>query len=273
MLRVSTSLRVLAFLPRAAAIRLSDALMPDHELRLAPSWSETRTRRSLLCTDASDLDVAVLDPSAGGATGFSACIGLARWAPHLPVVLYVPLTPEAANAILAFPRRRVHGLVLRDHDDGRERLRRVVEEAGGASVALRFVRQLHTQLGILPRSLHDAVRKAFVHPASLPDVDALSAAAGLTRRSVDRWFRRAGIAPASCVLDIAHTLGAYRAMRGTKLGTAAAARRLGYQSARALVRRTSAATGATPAALREMPEPGLLALLQDRVLRIQTRSA
>lgn len=258
-------LSVLACLPESSANRLSNALVANHDLRLVHTSDNSRELWQA-SRHASAFDVAVLDPAATG-HGRSTCLTILRRLPLVPVVLYVPVSADAMRAIVALSHRASDVVALHGFDDRPERLRQIVESAATRATAVRLVDHLHPWLEQLPPGLADAVRRAFMHPGAFESVGTLADSAGFERRTLDRWFLRAGLAPASSVLAAARALEAYDVMRLGTLSMAAAARRLDYRSAKAFVRRTKLATGITLSALRGMSDRAVIARLLGRIVR------
>jgi AraC-like DNA-binding protein len=94
------------------------------------------------------------------------------------------------------------------------------------------------------------VRELFNAPGQFADVTDLARAAGFTRRTVERWLTRVGIASPKLLVVSARVERAHHIMRSTNLDVSAVARRVGYVSPRLFARQVALATGWPPTAFR-----------------------
>ena len=83
----------------------------------------------------------------------------------------------------------------------------------------------------------------------------LAVAAAMTRRSLDRWLDRTGIAPAKMLVIGARLLRAYHYMRDPGYLLEDVAAKLGYPTARLFARQMRLATGLMPSTVRERVAP------------------
>jgi hypothetical protein len=77
----------------------------------------------------------------------------------------------------------------------------------------------------------------------------------MTRRSLDRWMDRLGIAPAKMMVVSARMLRAYYYMRDPGYLLEDVAAKMGYPSSRLLARQMRLATGLMPSVVRERMGP------------------
>src|SRR5215216_3212454 len=77
-------------------------------------------------------------------------------------------------------------------------------------------------------------------------VSDLASEARTTRRSLDRWLARTGLAPARTLLACARANAAFHLLAGGHVRTSRAAEMLGYTSSRALARELHSLTGHAP---------------------------
>ena len=123
-------------------------------------------------------------------------------------------------------------------------------------------------LGTVPAELARAVERLFQAPQQFKDVNDLAKAAGMNRRALDRWLKRAGIASARMLVLGARLLRAYFYMQDPGRSLDEVIERLGYGSSRLFARQVRAATGLTPTALRHSIVPDeFVTLLTARLAR------
>ena len=68
------------------------------------------------------VSVALVDPSADGASRTIEFERLSAAYPSLPIIAYVPLTPSAFRAVSALSRLGLEHVILYSHDDSAERI-------------------------------------------------------------------------------------------------------------------------------------------------------
>ena len=232
------------------AANLKRALAGAHAVRVAPTWDDFATaiaeRR---------FDAVVIDPCAD-ARALARRRGLADLAPVLaraplvPIIGYVSVSANAMRAMLDLIQHGAVDIVVRGVDDQPARLRFVVERAAAGELAMLLIERLKGRLAVLPPMLVGAVQLLFRTPDRFQSIDDLADAAGMSRRSLDRWLRRATTAPARQLIAGARTVAAYRLLQSRDRRVRDVARLLGYRSIRALEREVSLAAGCTPRALR-----------------------
>jgi transcriptional regulator GlxA family with amidase domain len=137
-----------------------------------------------------------------------------------------------------------------------------------ASSANRLLRVATDALTSLPPSIARGVEEVFDHPERFRSVSQLADASGSTRRSLDRWLARAGLAPARTLLACARTNAAFNLLATGRTRVSDAAEQLGYPSPRALSREMHALTGHSARSIVSVLQPDALAArLQRRILR------
>jgi transcriptional regulator GlxA family with amidase domain len=102
--------------------------------------------------------------------------------------------------------------------------------------AERLVSGVGAPFDVLPPELVEAIRFAFVRPDRVRSVEDLAASARTTRRSLDRWLARAGVASARTLLSCARATAAYHLIAVGNVQKRRAAALAGYSSARSLAR-------------------------------------
>jgi len=243
---------VLAFLAPSAYAQLLRALPPPHRVTNALDWNAVSA-----AIRERAYDVAVLDPCAGGD---QSCTERLRTlvdasAPTIgtPVIAYLSVTANAIHSACAFARLappHASNVVVRGLDDAPEAFATTVQHVVSSWTASQLVNVAGAPFGALPPSAVRAVETLFRRPERMRSVSALAAEAGTTRRSLDRWLARAGLASARTLLACARANAAFHLIAGGHVRTARAADLLGYSSSRALARELHALTGCVPSAIR-----------------------
>jgi AraC-like DNA-binding protein len=242
----------LCFLPPPAFAQVRRALPPPHQVRSAPTWDDLADA----ITDRR-ADVAIVDPCTGGdrlaADRLRSLTGLVKGAPSIAVIGYVSVTAAAIRAVESLVRLGAAGIVVRGVDDGTEPLAAVVHRAMASSRAWQLLHSLGDPMERLPARVGEALGMMFRHPDRVRSVSDLATAARTTRRSLDRWLARAGLAPARTLMSCARANAAFHLVAGGGVPAAHAAALLGYTSARALTRELRSLTGHHPTARSKHP--------------------
>src|SRR5215213_7421659 len=97
----------LAYLPPQLLSHLQFILGTDRAPTVARTWAELE---SLIATQ--PFTVAIVDPSLGGADRTRQIEQLMLSYPSLPVIAYVPLTPQAFSMVSALSKSRLRHSVL-----------------------------------------------------------------------------------------------------------------------------------------------------------------
>ena len=166
------------------------------------------------------------------------------------LVLYVSVTPESLRKVAAIARERPVELLLRGVDDSPTGVRRLFATARRDAVVFASLNLLAPYLEILPSDLRWAVENLLSSLVSIGGIETLAARGHMSRRSLDRWLRRAGFASARRLLRSARVIRAYRVLQSSDLSIGEVSRRLGYSSVKALEADVSVALGCPPSALR-----------------------
>lgn len=263
----------LCYLPSPALTQLRRALLPPHHIRPAASWGaltdHVAFRRG---------DVVIVDPCSAPERDAGARLRLLGTAlsraPALPVVGYVSVTAPAIHAVQALVQLGAAEIVVRGVDDGAESLASAIHRAVAGSAADRLVQSLGNPFGPLPTGVAAALHRLFRRPEQVRSVSDLAGAAGTTRRSLDRWLARAGLAPARTLLSCARVNAAFQLLAPGRVRATQAAAMLGYPSPRALARELQSLTGYAPSALPgRVSVDTFVAALGPRLLRATVRVA
>ncbi len=256
-------MEVLARLSPPLLSHLRIVLGREHELRVADDWDALAAM-----VRSSAVDVAVVDPRDGGAMRTAELRQLLEQFGSLPVVVYTTLTPEALQGVVELAKHGVQHVAIRGFDDEPRRFRALLERLPAYALSDRLLEALGESLREAPPALLRAVERLVRAPQGFHDVGDLAAAAGMTRRSVDRWLDRAGVASAKLLVVSARMLRAYHYMRDPGYRLEDVAAKLDYPTARLFARQMRLATGLMPSAVRSRVEPDeFVAMLAQRLRR------
>lgn len=243
-------MEVVARLTASLLAQLRIVVGHEHTLVAVDNWGELDT-----AIRGRPIDVAVVDPRLDGSVQSEEIQTLLVQYPSLPVVLYTSLTPETLRVTVELARYGLPQVVLRGFDDEPQRFRALLEGQPARAVETGVLRRLASQLGKAPLPLARAIGEMFLAPHTFQSVDDLAAAATLSRRSLDRYLKKAGFAPARMLLTGARVARVYHYLRDPGFRIDDVTRKLAYPSPRLLARQVRAATGRTPSALRKTVEP------------------
>ncbi|HEX5437098.1 MAG TPA: hypothetical protein VFW98_08060 [Gemmatimonadaceae bacterium] len=201
------------------------------------------------------IDVAVVDPCRGGGIHLRTIKVLLSRFPSLPIVLYTTLTPETLRVTVELLKYGIPQVVLHGFDDEPARLRGLLERQPARVIEERLLGKMSARLIRLPPPLAQAIGEMFRAPHQFRSVEDLTAHAGITRRSVDRYLAEVGLASAHTLLTAARVVRVYHYSRDPGYLMDDVRKKVAYGSARLLVRQVRAATGLTPSALRRTVKP------------------
>lgn len=260
-------MRVLCFLPPQPLAQIRRALPRPHLVENATTWEAT-----LSGLHVERCDIAVIDPCAGSASVMPARLDslsqVFHARPATPIIGYVSVSAAAMRAVHGLVRLGVTEIVIRGVDDSTEALATTIHRTVASNIAACVVRTVGTPFESLPHAVALAIEEAFLHPSHVRSVADLAAAAKTTRRSLDRWLARSGIASARTVLACARVNGAFQLLASGTLRLRQAAASLGYPSARSLARDVYAVTGYPVSAIPlRLSRQIFVATLERRLLR------
>jgi AraC-like DNA-binding protein len=239
----------------------------EHLVHAADDWNVLRT-----LVRERPIDVAVVDPRADGTSGVDAVATILATYPSLPLVVYTSLSSETVKATVELAKLGVQHVVLRGFDDEPRRFLELLERQPAFAMTEAVLQRIGGSLARLPLPLARAITQLFRSPLGFDDVEDLAAAAGMTRRTLDRWLERVDLGSGKRLVAGARLLRAYHYMRDPGYELLDVVRKLGYSSPRVFARQVRAATGLTPSVLRDVLQPEefimqLTALMLDRSVR------
>jgi AraC-like DNA-binding protein len=197
------------------------------------------------------VDVAVLEPSPLAPGELPALLALLADHPATPVVIYTSITAPAMQATVELARRSgVRHVIFRGVDDTPSRLRALLLEIAGDPWHSALLPWVAARVARTPGGVGRAVGQLFRVPQQFHEVPDLARAAGMTRRTLERWLTRAGIVSAKRLVVSARVERGHHLLRESRADVADVARRLGYPSARLFARQVHLAIGRPPSMLR-----------------------
>ena len=244
-------MEVAARLPPTLLTYLRRVLGDEHVLTAVGGWAEL-----LGAVRQRPIDVLVVDPRADGGSEFEPLYALMERYPSMPVVVYTTLAPETLRTAVELAKRGVRHVVLRGFDDEPQRLRDLLEQLpahrlGGEAYAS-IAGALEGSMPLLQRAL----ARMFERPHLIQGVESLASAAGMTRRNLDRWLEKRGLASARILIFSARLAQAYHYLGERAFTLDDITKKLGYASPRVFSRQVRATMGLSPSALREEMPPG-----------------
>jgi len=240
-------MRVVARVSDYLHTQLLIALGREHDVALARSWSELAD-----VLRANPADVVILEPTPVAAEELDILLRLLADFRATPAVVYTSITPEAMRVTVELGRQGVHHVVFRGIDDAPARLRALLEDLADSRPISAVWPWISEQLRDVPAPLVRATELLYRAPERFQDVSALTAAAGIARRTVERWVVRSGLASARALVVAARIERAAHLLRHTGADVGAIARQLGYPSVRLLARQIRIVTNQTPLGLRRL---------------------
>ena len=264
-------MHVAARLPPDLLARIQSVLSPSDDLLHASDWSELaellrRHPVDLLIIDPSARAVDSTPESEGDAESPLAILAEFR---GIPAIAYTAYTREAMRALLPLARSGVQQVVLRGFDDTPERLRDLIEQTGARILGQRLLGVIVPRLeqAGAPAEVVDAITLLFQSPQSFRTVPHLAAAAGRQRGMLDRWLRRAGLAPAKVIMIAARVAWVHHYAQSPGNRFKVLALRLGYPGPLPLSRHIKWMTGMTPTTLRQqLSADELVSVLVRRIV-------
>jgi AraC-like DNA-binding protein len=236
---------VVARLSPSLLAHLKVVIADEHNLVAIDDWDELDT-----AVRSYPADVVIADPRADGTVRMLELQALLAQYSTVPVVLYTTLTPETLKATVELAKHGVQQVVIRGFDDEPRRFRLLLDRLSAYELSDRLIEALVKPLSQIPVPLARALERLFRMPHTFQDVNDLAEAAGMSRRTLDRWLSRVGLAPARVVLIGARLVRAYHYMSDSGYLLEDVTKKLGYPSGRVFARQVRSFTGLTPSALR-----------------------
>jgi AraC-like DNA-binding protein len=263
----------LCHLPSLSFAQLRSAFPLPHTVSNVGSWDAL-----LAQLDHRGHDVIVVDPCRGderlAASRLRSLAAAIACSPPNAVVGYVSVTAAAVRAVHALARIGATEIVIRGVDDAPGALGAAVRRAVATRSATTLVDSVSGELATLPVAIANALVLMFRNPDRVRSVATLAEAANTTRRSLDRWLARAGLAPARTLLACARTNAAFHLLAAGQVPRSRAAAAIGYASPRSLARELFAVSGYSASAIRSgVSRQAFEETVKRRLVRSAARSS
>lgn len=232
-----------AFLPLENANYLCRRL-PGETLFVATSWAELTKYLS-----SSEVDFALVDPSAEGYMNIAAVARVLTEYSAKPVVAYVTLSAENLKAALYLSSRGLHEVFL--HPDDGKTLSAFAHRLVGDRLAYEFLVMFETRLARLPPSLMSALKDLFERPHRYETAADIGMQSGVHVKSVYRAFNAAGIGTPRKLVTAAKLLRSYAYLRQGLQPVGAVSREVGYSTPRLFSKQVTEIFGCSPTRLRK----------------------
>ena len=260
-------MEVAARLPAPSIAFLRRVIGDENVLTAASGWDDL-----IAAVRRRPVDVVVIDPRAGGIAELGPLHELLERYPSLPVVVYTALAPETLRQTVELAQRGVRHVVLRGFDDEPRRFRELLERLPARRLGGEALESVADLLEDASPLLRRAFARMYESPHLVDDVESLAHSAGMTRRTLDRWLEKRGLASARMLIFTARLAQAYHYLGEEGFLLDDITKKLGYATPRVFSRQVRAAMGLAPWDLREeMPPEQFMAALAALMRRRETR--
>ncbi len=245
------------------------AVPPDRVPRLRAAGDEFVVIPAERWTEAFDairlraVDMAVVDPRLGGEPRTHEVERIRTLFPSLPLLVYTTLEPETAGILLDLGRSGVRRALFHRFDDGPAALRSALVAELERSASQQVMASVADLLAELPEQLRAAMETLLDVQVGPRTVSELAALAQLERRTVERWFLRAGLPSPRVVLTALRLLYAHRLLLDPGYTVEDVAVKLGYGKTRTFQAHCRDVFGVTAGELR-------IALTLEEAVRVAT---
>jgi AraC-like DNA-binding protein len=235
---------LIALLPPRLLRHLEFVVGRSEALLKARTWAELEAMLQV-----EPVSVALIDPSADGASKTVEFQRITAAYPSLPILAYVPLTPAAFKAVAQLSAVGLEHVILYSHDDSADRLISTIDKVRSSPLTDRFLAALEPALAELPLSIAKAVEELFAEPHRYPNAQDIAASANVSLVRLYRAFQSAGFAAPRKVVIAARLLRAYRHLTDPGQSVGGVASKLAYRSPRIFAEHTHEVFGMNPSRL------------------------
>jgi AraC-like DNA-binding protein len=217
----------------------------EERVLVAKTWAELEQMLQV-----HPVTVAVIDPSADGASRTVEFERMRSAYPSLPVVAYVPLTPSAFRAVAQLSRFGLEHVILYSHDDSAERMITTIDKVRANPLTEQFVERLRSRLIRLPLSVSKVVIDMFAEPHRYPNAQDIATSANVSIVRLYRAFQSAGLAAPKKMVVAAKLLRAYSHLGDPGQSVTGASLKLAYRNPRIFAEHMSEVFGVNPSRFR-----------------------
>ena len=217
----------------------------DEKVLVAHTWAELEKM-----VEMKPVSVALVDPSADGASRTIEFERLSAAYPSLPIIAYVPLTPSAFRAVSALSRLGLEHVILYSHDDSAERIIATLDKVRSSRLTERFVESIRPRLEELPLAVSKVVVEMFAQPHRFPNAQDLATAANVSIVRLYRAFTNARLAAPKKMVVAAKLLRAYAHLSDPGQSVGGVSTKLAYRNPRIFAEHTNEVFGLNPSRVR-----------------------
>ena len=217
----------------------------DEKVLVARTWAELEQM-----VEMKPVTVALVDPSADGASKTVEFERLSAAYPSLPIIAYVPLTPSAFRAVSTLSRLGLEHVILYSHDDSAERMIATLDKVRSSPLTERFIDLLRPRLAKLPLAMANVVVEMFAQPHRFPNAQDLATAANITIVRLYRAFHSAELAAPKKMVIAAKLLRAYGHLCDPGQSVGGVSAKLAYRNPRIFAEHTNEVFGLNPSRVR-----------------------
>jgi AraC-like DNA-binding protein len=196
------------------------------------------------------ITVALIDPSADGASRTVEFERIRSAYPSLPIVAYVPLTPSAFRAVAQLSKLGLEHVILYSHDDSADRMVATIDKVRANPLTERFVSELRPRLERLPLAISKVVVEMFAEPHRYPNAQDIATSANVSVVRLYRAFQSADLAAPKKLVIAAKLLRAYAHLSDPGQSVGGASTKLAYRNPRIFAEHTNEVFGVNPSRLR-----------------------
>lgn len=194
--------------------------------------------------------VALIDPSADGASRTMEFERVKSAYPSLPIIAYVPLTPSAFRAVAQLSKLGLDQVILYSHDDSAERMVATIDKVRSSPLTERFVGELRPNLDKLPLPISKIVEEMFAEPHRYPNAQDLATGANVSIVRLYRAFQSADLAAPKKMVVAAKLLRAYSHLLDPGQSVGGVSTKLAYRNPRIFAEHTNEVFGLNPSKVR-----------------------
>jgi len=212
---------------------------------VAKSWAELEHLMHV-----HPVTLALIDPSADGASRTIEFERLRAAYPSLPLVAYVQLTPSAFRAVSQLSRLGLEHVILYSHDDSPERMITTIDRVRANPLTDRFIAALKPRLDRLPMPISRVVVEMFGEPHRYPNAQDIATVASVSIVRLYRSFQAADLSAPKKFVVAAKLLRAYSHLSDPGQSVGGASTKLAYRNPRIFAEHVYEVFGVSPSRFR-----------------------
>jgi len=241
----STYSLLIALLPPPLLRHVEYVVARNERVVVAKTWADLEQMLHV-----HPVTLALIDPSADGASRTVEFERVRAAYPSLPIIAYVPLTPSAFRAVAQLSKLGLEHVILYSHDDSAERMIATIDKVRANPLTERFVDELKPRLDRLPLAISKVVIEMFAEPHRYPNAQDIATSANVSIVRLYRAFQAADLAAPKKVVVAAKLLRAYSHLSDPGQSVGGASTKLAYRNPRIFAEHTNEVFGVNPSRLR-----------------------